>query len=323
MNKSMLVGVIAGIGVAAGGGVAAFSMLGERASSEQEVALVEREAAAMAVEPATARVEPEPEARPALAVQQPSAAPAPRPAQPAAPRPAAQPARQPAPQPAPVAAVEPPAPEVAENCVEGPKGSTRDRGYRDRRRRRRRTRQGSRGERSVDRGRRGGGRVHRSAFTAPQAGESRRGAGRGGGRERLRERRGALTPDRRASGGSRSFPRASRRDSGSRARCRAARAPRRPSARRAPRAAGTRRGATARTGARSRRRAPRCPRTSGCGDQLADDALAHAREQHEMPRRSSFSAMPSSLPSSSRKFVMTMTSARLVCRRSRSCAAAT
>ena len=120
MNKSVLVGMVAGVGIATAGGVAAFSMLGKQAPSEQEVAMIEREAAA--ITPVPARAEPAPEARPALAVQQPSAAPAPRPAaQPAAPRPAAQPARQAAPQPAPVAAVEPPAPEVTENCVEGPK----------------------------------------------------------------------------------------------------------------------------------------------------------------------------------------------------------
>lgn len=114
MSKSVLVGVIAGIGVATAGGVAAFSMLG-KAANEQEVAMVVPEA--VAIEPAPARVEPKSEARPTLAVQQPSAAPA---ARPAAPRPVAQPAREAAPQPAPVAAVEPPAPEVTD-CIEGPK----------------------------------------------------------------------------------------------------------------------------------------------------------------------------------------------------------
>jgi uncharacterized protein YcfJ len=119
MNKSVVVGMVAGVGIATAGGVAAFSMLGNRAPSEQQAVMVEREAAA--IEPVAARLAPQPEARPALAVQQ-APAPAPRPAaQPAAPKPAAQPARAPAPQPVQVAAVEPPAPEVTENCVEGPK----------------------------------------------------------------------------------------------------------------------------------------------------------------------------------------------------------
>ena len=94
MNKSLLIGVVAGIGVATAGGVAGFSMLGKKEPGELEVALVDREAAAIA--PAPVLEEPRPEARPALATQSAAAAPvaapapAPRPAvQRAAPRPAA------------------------------------------------------------------------------------------------------------------------------------------------------------------------------------------------------------------------------------------
>jgi uncharacterized protein YcfJ len=119
MNKSMLIGVVAGVGVATAGGVAGFSMLGKKSPGEQEVAMLEREAAA--IEPAPVVVaEPQPEARPALAVQTPAAAPAPAPRRAAtqpAPRPAAQPAPAPAPTPTVAAEPEPP----ATDCVEAPK----------------------------------------------------------------------------------------------------------------------------------------------------------------------------------------------------------
>src|SRR5687768_4263727 len=98
MNKSVLIGVVAGIGIATAGGVAGFSMFAKKSPSEQEVAMAERETAA--IEPAGVITEPQPEARPALATQ-PAAAPAPAPrpaprpvAQRPAPRPAAQPVAQ-------------------------------------------------------------------------------------------------------------------------------------------------------------------------------------------------------------------------------------
>jgi uncharacterized protein YcfJ len=94
MNKSVLTGLVAGIGVATAGGVAGFTLLGKQTPAEQEVAMIT---------PAPAQVEVAPAVTPA-------AAPAPQPvaaAQPAAPKPAARP--RPAAQP--VQAAAPPAEE--------------------------------------------------------------------------------------------------------------------------------------------------------------------------------------------------------------------
>jgi uncharacterized protein YcfJ len=122
MNKSMLIGVVAGLGVATAGGVAAFSLLGKSATSDQQVDLVERDAAVIA--PAVALVETKPDARPALATQPPPAttpAPAPRRvAEPAPTQSAAQPVAQSASEPAPDVTPETTALEVAD-CTEGPK----------------------------------------------------------------------------------------------------------------------------------------------------------------------------------------------------------
>jgi len=63
MNKSMLVGVVAGIGVATAGGVLGYNFLGERSS---ETAAVEAEAPAQAAAPAT-RTAPAPATRTAAA----------------------------------------------------------------------------------------------------------------------------------------------------------------------------------------------------------------------------------------------------------------
>jgi uncharacterized protein YcfJ len=83
----MLMGVVAGIGVATAGGVAGFAMLGKQSQSEQDVAMIQSDPAPLDAAPAAA---------PAAPTQQPAAAPAPRPAaQPAAPRPAARPTPQP------------------------------------------------------------------------------------------------------------------------------------------------------------------------------------------------------------------------------------
>ena len=94
MNKSMLTGLVAGIGVATAGGVAGFTLLGKKTPAEQDVAMITPEPAQVEVVPAVAPV----------------AAPAPQPvaaAQPAAPKPAARP--RPAAQP--VQAAAPPAEE--------------------------------------------------------------------------------------------------------------------------------------------------------------------------------------------------------------------
>lgn len=41
MSKSMFIGIVAGLGVASAGGVAAFSLVGKIATSDQQVALVD------------------------------------------------------------------------------------------------------------------------------------------------------------------------------------------------------------------------------------------------------------------------------------------
>ena len=41
MNKSMIIGVVAGIGVAMAGGVAGFALLGKQAPEEEQVAVVD------------------------------------------------------------------------------------------------------------------------------------------------------------------------------------------------------------------------------------------------------------------------------------------
>ena len=99
MNRSMLTGLVAGIGVATAGGVAGFTLLGKQTPAE-DVALVTPEPAQV-------------EAAPAIA---PVAAPAPQPVaatQPAAPRPAPRP--RPAAQP--VQAAAPPAEECWDEQV--------------------------------------------------------------------------------------------------------------------------------------------------------------------------------------------------------------
>lgn len=69
MNKSMLIGVVAGIGVATAGGVAGYTFLGKSAPVEEELALVEEApvtaAPASAAPATTARQQPA--ARPAAA----------------------------------------------------------------------------------------------------------------------------------------------------------------------------------------------------------------------------------------------------------------
>jgi uncharacterized protein YcfJ len=96
MNKSLLTGLVAGIGVATAGGVAGFTLLGKQTPAEQDVAMVTPEPAQVEVVPPAA----------------PIAAPAPQPvaaAQPAAPKPAPAARPRPVAQPAPAAA--PPAEE--------------------------------------------------------------------------------------------------------------------------------------------------------------------------------------------------------------------
>src|SRR5688572_26106427 len=100
MSKSMLVGVVAGVGIAAAGGVLGFQFLGQQPNEQGSAVVVEAPQAAV-----VARVDTPPAPAP-QAVAQPVAQP--RPVQPApAPRPAAQPrpvqpAAAPAPAPAPV-----------------------------------------------------------------------------------------------------------------------------------------------------------------------------------------------------------------------------
>src|SRR5262245_13564354 len=89
MNRSMLTGLVAGIGVATAGGVAGFTLL-NKTPSEQEVAMVTPEPAQVEVAPAVAPA-PAPAAKP-VAAAQPAA---PKPA--ARPRPAAQPVQAAAP----------------------------------------------------------------------------------------------------------------------------------------------------------------------------------------------------------------------------------
>ena len=91
MNRSMLTGLVAGIGVATAGGVAGFTLLSKPTPAEQDVALVTPEPAQVEVAPAVAPVAA-PAPQPVVAAQ-PAATP--RPA--ARPRPAAQPVQAPAP----------------------------------------------------------------------------------------------------------------------------------------------------------------------------------------------------------------------------------
>jgi uncharacterized protein YcfJ len=58
MNKSMIAGVVAGIGVAMAGGVAGFAMLGKQAPEEEQVALAEQAAAKTATQPRRATPQP-------------------------------------------------------------------------------------------------------------------------------------------------------------------------------------------------------------------------------------------------------------------------
>jgi uncharacterized protein YcfJ len=88
MNRSMLTGLVAGIGVATAGGVAGFTLLGKQTPAEQDVALVTPEPAQVEVAPAVTPVA-------APAAQRAAAQPAPKPA--ARPRPAAQPVQAAAP----------------------------------------------------------------------------------------------------------------------------------------------------------------------------------------------------------------------------------
>lgn len=98
MNKSMLIGIVAGVAIATAGGVAAYQYLGQSAQDGQQGSNVVDETAPSEAAPAVATAQPAP--APARAQ---APAPAPRPAAPA-PKPAA-----PAPQP--VAAADPaPAP---------------------------------------------------------------------------------------------------------------------------------------------------------------------------------------------------------------------
>lgn len=103
MSKSMLVGVVAGVGIATAGGVLGYQFLGQPPNEQGSNVVVESPAEAAAPQETTvARVQPAPAPAPQPVVQ-PVAQP--RPAQPA-PRPAAQP------RPAPPA----PAPAPAEVC---------------------------------------------------------------------------------------------------------------------------------------------------------------------------------------------------------------
>ena len=64
MNKSMIIGVVAGIGVAMAGGVAGFAFFGKQAPDEEQVALVDPASANPAAQPPRAA---QPAARPAPA----------------------------------------------------------------------------------------------------------------------------------------------------------------------------------------------------------------------------------------------------------------
>jgi uncharacterized protein YcfJ len=99
MSRSMLMGVVAGIGIATAGGVAGFAMLGKQTPAEQDAAMIT---------PTPAQVEVAPAVTPAAA----PAAPAPQ--RVAAAQPAPRPAPRPAAQPAPTVAAPPPPP--AEEC---------------------------------------------------------------------------------------------------------------------------------------------------------------------------------------------------------------
>ena len=91
MNRSMLTGLVAGIGVATAGGVAGFTLLGKQTPAEQDVALITPEPAQVEVAPAVTPVAaPAPQP---VAAAQPAAAPRPAPR----PRPAAQPVQAAAP----------------------------------------------------------------------------------------------------------------------------------------------------------------------------------------------------------------------------------
>jgi uncharacterized protein YcfJ len=58
MNKSMIAGVVAGIGVAMAGGVAGFAMLGKQAPQEEQVAAAEPAAAKTTAQPRRATPQP-------------------------------------------------------------------------------------------------------------------------------------------------------------------------------------------------------------------------------------------------------------------------
>jgi uncharacterized protein YcfJ len=96
MNKSMLIGVVAGIGVATAGGVTAFALFGQSSQLDAtgSTAVVEEVVEAPAV--LEEQVTPAPAA--AAPAPKPAAA-APRPVAQPAPQPVAQPVAQPAPQP--------------------------------------------------------------------------------------------------------------------------------------------------------------------------------------------------------------------------------
>ena len=91
MNRSMLTGLVAGIGVATAGGVAGFTLLGKQTPPDQDVALITPEPAQVEAAPAIAPVAA-PAPKP-VAAAQPAAAPRPAPR----PRPAAQPVQAAAP----------------------------------------------------------------------------------------------------------------------------------------------------------------------------------------------------------------------------------
>jgi uncharacterized protein YcfJ len=88
MNKSMLVGLVAGIGVATAGGVAGYQMLGQKASMDEQGSntVIEEQAAEPAQEApvVVARAEPAPAPKPAA---KPASAPRPAPKAAAAPAP--------------------------------------------------------------------------------------------------------------------------------------------------------------------------------------------------------------------------------------------
>jgi uncharacterized protein YcfJ len=60
MNKSMLIGVVAGIGVATAGGVAGYTFLGKQTPAEEQIAMSEAPAAEAASEPAAPMAAPAP-----------------------------------------------------------------------------------------------------------------------------------------------------------------------------------------------------------------------------------------------------------------------